>query len=317
VKKDVNEKMKAAVQGKVESIPLPPHHESTKVDDVREEVQRYSQARRPSAKEKCAFYDQKLDRAKEWHADQKLKDELLYDLEQSKSIAEEEAKTELEAGPIPGGVGHGVFYKDTELRFTDSSTLFLHIVAAQDIGDTSNEWTFLTATNRSPKGVEAYLSYRKMENPAFKIFDWSKDGDARWVIHLTFAEIQKYMNTVVAGGATYKTIFVRNRTRRVSGNRWTNEVFLFKPAESAYDFVYSSEYTLTLFQEQGFRDWGPIVETFKPNPSNLRDIGFFAASLEQDTGAPTLLPAAKTTLSVDSSRFQTVFVRGHDSFIVH
>lgn len=299
----------------------PDKNEYVPVNDAREEMQRDSEKYATSKEHRRAFYQQKINLIELSGTSGDQKDELLQDLRQSE--LEEEANLNPEnppnPRPIPGGVGYGAFYKDGSLKFQNSSVLYYYIVTVPDIGDARNKWLYLTSTNRSPKGVEAYISYREQNEPKFTVFDWSKKGDARWSLSRPYSLLIDYLLPYESEGIKYQTINVANSTRRVIGTTWVNEVMLYNRTTQAYDLVYSNEYDLPSIEESKYLWWGPIVETFAPFPYSTNDIGFFDAQLLQDSASPTLLTAQLTDLRKDHANhpgFKLVFDRPNDSFIV-
>ena len=186
---------------------------------------------------------------------------------------------------VYGDVGFGVFYKSGQLAFANFSILYHYILGPATLGGDVNNFFYLTATNRTAKGVEAFLCYYKQENPFFKVYDWSKPESDRWSLSIPFAHLSRYFTTVGVGGHQLPAIHVINATRLKAGTTWVNEVLLFDQTQSAYDFVYSHEYTLGLNNEQRdshYGSWGPIVETFQQFGQDTNILGFRRATLLQD-----------------------------------
>ncbi len=313
------------------------------VHDATEEMKRDSEKYAPNGEQRQAFYQRRIeliessdtldDDKNELLQDLRLsaqqekssahKNELLQDLNQSALAEESNAHPEdpPDPRPIPGGVGYGAFYIDGKLTFSNSSVLYYSIVTVQDIGDDSNKWLYLTSTNRSPKGVEAYVSYQGQNEPTFTVFDWSKTGDARWALSKPYSQLSDYLIAYDAGGHQYQTINVANSTRRVEGTetRWKNEVMLYNRISEAYDLIYLNEYDLPASEEHKCLWWGPIIETFAPFPYSTNVVGFFDAQLLQDGASPRLLTADVTQLRKDHAGhpgFQLVFDQPNYSFLV-
>jgi hypothetical protein len=287
------------------------------VDDITDKVKQISDEHRPRREEKEAFYQEriKLIESATMSADQKS--DLLQDL--NESVERVKAEDEPQAPPpppIPGGVGFGTFYTDGALRFNNSSNLYYYIVTPTDIGNNANEWLYLTSTNRSPKGVEAFISFFRQENPRFKVFDWSRSGDDRWTVDMPYSELSDYLLPRQVGAEQYPVIYVVNSTRRLGGTTWRNEVMLYNRVKDKYDRVYKHTYTLAQQDEQKFLTWGPIVETFLPFPNETRRIGFFDATLIQDE-QERLLDEDVTELRIDDPGFTVDFHVPNSSFIVH
>lgn len=288
------------------------------VDDRREEWARESE-RTPSTKdERQAFYQHRI-KLVESSEDSSRKEELLRDLKESmeREEASPDSESEPDPEPIPGGVGYGAYYKSNALAFTNSSMLRYNIVVIPQIGNAQNKWLFLTSTNRSPRGVEAYIAYQQQNYPSFKVFDWSKAGKARFALSRPYELLGDYLVPHEAGGVEYQTIHVSNNTRRIAGDNWINEVFLLNRTTSHYDWIYSNEYELAQIDEDDYKWWGPIVETFPPFPFTINNVGFFDAQLLQDDKPAQMLTPDVTNLRVDHPGYTVVLNEANHSFIVH
>jgi hypothetical protein len=293
-----------------------PHtDEYLQVDDITDHVKQISDEHRPRREEKEAFYQQRIKLVEETSMPADQKSELLQDLKES--VDQVKAEPEPPHPPIPGGVGFGAFYIDGTLQFDNSSTLYYYIVTPPDIGNAANEWLYLTSTNRSPKGVEAFISFEQQQNPRFKVFDWARSGDDRWVVDIPYSSLSDYLLTRQVGAEQYETIYVVNSTQRLgAGTNWRNEVLLYNRVKNRYDRAYKHTYTLSPDDEQKFLTWGPIVETFSPFPNETRKIGFFDATLFQDD-EERLLNESVTQLRIDDPGFTVDFRVPNSSFIVH
>ncbi len=296
----------------------PDENKYVPVNDLRETWKQDSQKWPTTREQRLAFYQRRIELIQSTDISDDHKSELLEDLKGSVKQEESAPAEPPDPEPIPGGVGYGAFYKDGALGFTDSTVLHYSIVTIPNIGNVRNEWLYLTSTNRSPKGVEAFISYHEQENPVFTVFDWSKTGEARWALSRPYSLLGDYFSIHPVGVADeYQTIYVVNGTRRLAGNRWRNEVMLYNENSHAYDLVYSNEYDLNPADEQKYLSWGPIVETFPPFPFGTNDIGFFDAQLIQDGGAAKSLTEDVTNLRIDFAGFKIVLKSPNYSFIVH
>jgi len=289
------------------------------VDDRREEWERDSKEEPTTKDERQAFYQQRI-KLVESSKGSFRKDELLHNLKES--VKRVESMDDSEAGPesepIPGGVGFGAYYEDGALTFDRSSMLRYNIVVNPQIGNPQNHFLYLTATNRSPKGVEAYVSYKQQDNPKFKVFDWSKDGDDQFALTRRYELLADYLGHHEAGGQVYQTLHVSNSTRRLEApESWINEVMLLNRQTGNYDLVYSNEYELAQTDEDNYKFWGPIVETFPPFPFTINNVGFFEAQLLQDDRPAKLLTPDVTHFHVDHAGYQVVLQEDNYSFIVH
>jgi hypothetical protein len=60
--------------------------------------------------------------------------------------------------PPPGGVGYGIFYRpDYKVVWDTGSAIESYIVCPTTPGGNVNTWLYLTATNRTGRGVEAWV----------------------------------------------------------------------------------------------------------------------------------------------------------------
>ena len=287
------------------------------IDDRRQQWERDSKKDPFTKDERQAFYKQRISLVESGEGSCR-KDELLRDLKES--VEREESMPDYEGdAPVPGGVGYGAYYKEDSLAFTESSMLRYNIVVIPQIGNNQNQWLYLTSTNRAPKGVEAYVSYKQQDNPKFKVFDWSKVGQARFALSRPYSLLADYIGPHQAGSFVYQTLYVSNSTRRLvaGGDRWINEVMLLNRQTGNYDLVYSNEYDLAQTDEDNYKWWGPIVETFPPFPFTINDVGFFEAQLLQDDRPPKMLTTDVTNLRTDHPGFEVVLRDPNHSFVVH
>ena len=296
----------------------PDTQEYVAVNDARERAREDSIE--PSAEERKAFYRRRIQLIESSDIPAERKSRLLAELNESLEFEELDTNAEDdEVPPLPGGVGYGTYYKEEALRFSKHSVLYYRIVTLSSIGSAKNQWLYLTSTNRSPKGVEAYVSYHQEDEPDFRIFDWSKDGASRFALSLPYSKLAKYLVPHSAKGTEYRTIFVANSTRRTGIKTWKNEAMLYNEKAQAYDLIYSNDYELPPEIEHDYHWWGPIVETFEPFPYPTNEIGFFDAQILQDGAAPRLLTDDLTYLKADHAHdpgFVSVLDQPHYSFIV-
>lgn len=296
----------------------PDTDEYVAVNDVREKMERISQDNRPTDEEKRAFYRHKARLIKDSDIDAGEKEHLLRNL--IEGLPDKEAKFAMEEPPgerppVPGGVGYGVMYNDGAYPFDQSTGLYFYIVTPRAVGGNSQTWFYLTATNRSVKGVEAFVSYYAQSAPVFKVFDWAKTGDAQWALAIPYENLGDYRIPYQVDSREYETLYVANWTELLSGTTWRNRVLLYNRSQGSYDLVYSYDYALASNDQQKYQFWGPIVETFQSYPNDTNEVGFFEASLWQD-GAGHSLTANQTHIRVDDQGFQSVYLVPNSSFIV-
>ena len=120
--------------------------------------------------------------------------------------------------PTPGGVGYGMFYNAPfKSDFQTGTAIYWEIVCPNPPGGNVNTYLYLTATNRSAKGVEAFISYNGQNNTFFKVFDWARTDT--WQTNVSFASLGNYLRTLSAHGTNYQVLPVMNITAR-TGNSW-------------------------------------------------------------------------------------------------
>lgn len=85
------------------------------------------------------------------------------------------AKGKKPTGPVPGGVGYGMFYTDPfKKNWATGTAIYWEIICPTPPGGNVNNFLYLTATNRAGKGVEAFISYNGQSQTFFKVFDWAR-----------------------------------------------------------------------------------------------------------------------------------------------
>ncbi len=169
-----------------------------------------------------------------------------------------------ETGPVPGGVGYGMFYTNAfRTAFARGTSFYYEIVCPHQPAGNVTTWLYLTATNRSQKGVEAFVSYNGQNETRFKVFDWARSDN--WQTNISFANLGDYLRGIVSHGWGLQALLVWNRTVEIGSNRWRNEVLLHNRAANRWDLTYRYDYdSTTAEQTSGFvGSWGPIVETFQ------------------------------------------------------
>jgi hypothetical protein len=220
--------------------------------------------------------------------------------------------------PVPGGIGFGIRFKDDELLFNDSSTLYSYIVTNWSVGSPRNRWLYLTSTNRAPCCLEAFVSYQDQEGPRFTIYDWSRPRGDRWVYSTPISYLRPYQSVYTIQGRSFPLIYVMNVTVRLSGDYWKNAAFLYNFAEEyagrKWSLVYYNNYELPPEESSYYLWWGPIIETFYPHQTEINDLGFFEAALLQDGELRYLTP--QYTYFEQKAGFDATILGENYSFIV-
>lgn len=244
----------------------------------------------------------------------------------AKNTAQSRSATE---APVPGGVGYGTYFtSDFQSDFTTGTTLFYNIICPSKAGGDVNDYLYLTSTNRAAKGVEAFISYYKQNNPYFKVYDWAQPESDRWQVSMSYSELSDYLTTKTISGASRQCVTVQNRTVKSSSTQWKNVVWLKNYETDSYDQIYSYTYTATLSDQRDshYGSWGPIVETFQEAyDENTNVVGFYNINLMSKTTAYTsstwgeweLLTDDVSTIRNDNLGFSVVFRTPNHTFGVH
>ncbi len=210
-----------------------------------------------------------------------------------------------EDGPVPGGVGYGYWFSDSALYWNDSVILDYFIVTPDRVGGNMNYYLYLTSSNRSNLGVEAFISYYQQNEALFKVYDWARVDHWQTSINLPSSYPEYLTVRPDEFGALRQMCRVRNATLYLgpggAGYLWRNEVLLFDFTLGAWDLIYSYEYSTVTKEENTFQygehmgSWAPIVEiwTESSNYDNLNKIGFDLTRLFMDGSATShwLLPS--------------------------
>lgn len=123
--------------------------------------------------------------------------------------------------PCPGGVGEGFFYTpDFKTSWGLGTSFTCDFVCPVPPGGNVDTWLYLTATNRSGLGVEAFVSYDGQGTPHFQVYDWARSDP--WQTDVPFTSLDNYVTTISAHGNSYPVLPVmtmrpRTRSRRLVG----------------------------------------------------------------------------------------------------
>lgn len=227
--------------------------------------------------------------------------------------------------PIPGGVGYGVFYNPAfKTNFVTGTAICWDIICPNPPGGNVNTFLYLTATNRSALGVEAFISYDGQNQTFFKVFDWARYPVAPWQTNIPFASLGNYLRTESAHGNSYQTIMLINLTVQTNTNQWSNQVWLWNQAASRWDLVYQYGYPATLAQQTTgwVGSWGPIVETFQNPYSGTRPMGalniqLISRNAANQWGAWHSVTASDSYIRTDNVGFSLLFLDPNYNWAVH
>jgi hypothetical protein len=244
-------------------------------------------------------------------------------MENFKAIVQADLPTDA-IGPVPGGVGYGVFYNaGFKNNFATGTAISWEIVCPTLPGGNVNTWLYLTSTNRSAKGVEAFIAYEGQQEFTFNIFDWALPEQNRWQPAVPFASLASYLGMETTHGAECQVIAVINSTYQQTPGMWANEVRLLSVQDQQWHLVYQNLYAATL-QDQtiGFvGSWAPIVETFQDVYSGTKPMGALKAQIlsRDGTGAWgqwTPLSSTQSDLRTDNKGFSLLFMDQNYSWAV-
>jgi hypothetical protein len=224
--------------------------------------------------------------------------------------------------PVPGGVGYGVFYTPAfKAAWGHGTSLAFDIVCPTPPGGNVNTFLYLTATNRSGLGVEAFISYNGQNDTHFRVFDWARTD--HWQTDIPLSGLANYLKTESAHGHPYQVLPVWNSTWLLQGSTYRNQVLLYNHMRSGWDLVYQYDYTATDTQQKTgwVGSWAPIVETFQTLYSHTNQMGALTTQLisadnNGKWGSWALLAATNSTIRTDNVGFHLVFLDPNYAFTV-
>jgi len=225
--------------------------------------------------------------------------------------------------PVPGGVGYGIFYNSPFKMGWGHGTSFSYDIVCPTVpGGNVNTWLYLTATNRSGKGVEAFVAYNGQGTPHFRVFDWARND--HWQTDCAFTVLGNYLTAMSAHGHPYQVLPVWNSTWLLSGSTYRNQVLLYNHARGGWDLIYQYDYTATDAQQKNdwVGSWGPIVETFQSAYNNTNQMGalgtmLISADNSGHWGGWALLSASDSYVRTDNVGFHLVFLDANNAFTVN
>ena len=229
---------------------------------------------------------------------------------------------ELVTQPRPGGVGEGFFYNpDFKVSWGQGTSFSCDFVCPVPPGGNVDTWLYLTATNRSGLGVEAFVSYDGQDTPHFRVFDWAQGNP--WQTDVPFTLLDNYLTTMSAHGNLYQVLPVWNGTWAIGTDTYRNQVLLYNNVRQGWDLVYQDDYAATDSQQKTgwIGSWAPIVETFQSLYANTNQLGALGAQLiSLDNagrwGSWAPLSASNSYVRTDNMGFQLVFLDPNYAFVV-
>lgn len=260
------------------------------------------------------------------HLSPQEKSEALAEIDSlSSEHAEEEGSEEddpEDVPPPPGGVGYGIFYQpEYKIAWDTGSAIESYIVCPAVPGGNVSTWLYLTSTNRTSRGVEAFVSYHAQDEFRFKVFDWARPD--RWQVDRPGSSLTSYLSTLEIDSRRYQVLYILNRTHQEEDLSWTNEVYLLNVSREQLDLIYRFDYASTIEdQKAGWTgSWGPIVETFQDQYFGTNPLGFaYASVMPRDAsfrwGDWEALEPATTYLREDGVGFSIVALNPNHILIV-
>lgn len=200
--------------------------------------------------------------------------------------------------PIPGGIGSGVTFPVGSFQVMSSSTLETEMFIHPNGLDIPSNWIYATSTNRTDDGVEVVGIYNGTNPGKLGVFDWScsvtypcpngatpPSTNPSWRWTLPFADASFTCNVtqkIDAGGHSHKVMRYSNRTTKLDSGSpplWTNQVYLWNYCDLSWELIYEHAYRKVLtdcsLTSSTCGWWGPIIETFFPEPQPaIKELGF-------------------------------------------
>lgn len=234
-----------------------------------------------------------------------------------------QATKEMLTQPVPGGVGYGTFYTTAFKTGWGHGTSFsCDFVCPVPPGGNVNTWLYLTATNRSGLGIEAFVAYDGQGAPHFRVFDWARTD--QWQTDIPFTSLGNYLTSMSAHGYPYPVLPVWNSTWLIGTNRYRNQALLYNHVRGGWDLIYQYDYDSTDAQQKTgwIGSWGPIVETFQPLYIHTSKMGALGAQLISANnsghwGSWATLAPSNSYIRTDNVGFHLVFLDPNYAFVVN
>lgn len=308
---------------------MPSNRAHGKIEDLRDHFDQLSKKQPVDEKFRAAFLQNKLLLAHTHPAsDLAARDRAVQSVIERIGGDAQKALTQLHAAPavtapVPGGVGHGFFYTPAFKTAWGHGTSFAcDFVCPTPPGGNVSTWLYLTATNRSGMGVEAFVSYNGQSDTRFKVFDWSRPD--HWQTDVPFSALGNYLRSESAHGHPYQALPVWNSTWLIREGTYRNQALLYNHVRGGWDLFYQHDYAATDAQQKTgwVGSWGPIVETFQPSYNHTNPMGALTTQLisadnSGHWGSWALLSASNATVRDDHVGFHEVFRDPNYAFTVN
>jgi hypothetical protein len=295
----------------IPELPLPSPIPEVTTSDVRADFAKITKQTPRDAASEQAFLASKLHMV-QTHPTLHLAERAALSSNLSAMVKKGRAKKK-EIPPVPGGVGYGMFYNSSfKTNFVTGTAIYWEVICPNPPGGNVNTWLYLTATNRTAKGVEAFISYNGQNQTYFKVFDWARSE--HWQTNIPFANLGPYLRTASAHGAPYQVLPLMNVTSQSGTNYWYNQVWLWNHIAVRWDLAYQYGYSATLVDQQSgwVGSWGPIVETFQSLYQSTYPMGSLSTQLisrdaSNQWGAWHFLSATDSYIRADNVGFHLLF----------
>lgn len=220
--------------------------------------------------------------------------------------------------PVPGGIGFGYWFTDAALFWTDSVVLDYFIVTPDRVGGNMDYFLYLTSSNRSNLGTEAFISYYGQNEATFKVYDWARTDHWQTSINLPTSNPHYLTERRNERGQLQKMCRVSNATLYLGfdgiQHQWRNEVQLFNFDLNDWDLIYQYDYSTATKEENTFQSgeffgsWGPIVEIWTDEGSydGLNVVGFDLCRLYLDSSVSPLWLNSMNTTNTQMSFFSAI-----------
>jgi len=303
-------------QSQPPSEPPPPDRLKGTIEDRRDNFATLTKRTPVDEAARAAFIASKLNLARTHpHASLALRDAAVASVEARLAVAKE-------TPPVPGGVGYGMFYTaGYKTGWGQGTSVCFDIVCPTPPGGNVNTWLYLTATNRSAMGVEAFIAYNGQSDTHFRVFDWARSD--HWQTDSPLTGLAPYLRHESAHGHPYQVMTVWNTTVATSATNWRNQVLLYDGVSHNWHLVYQYDYAATDAQQKSgwIGSWAPIVETFQSPYSNTNPMGalqimLLSADAGGHWGSWALLSAGNATVRTDNVGFHLVFLDPNYAFVV-
>lgn len=234
-----------------------------------------------------------------------------------------EEAAEMVTQPRPGGVGEGFFYNpDFKTSWGLGTSFSCDFVCPVPPGGNVDTWLYLTATNRSGLGVEAFVAYDGQGTPHFRVYDWARTDP--WQTDIPFTSLDNYVTTTFAHGNSYPVLPVWNGTWAIGAGMYRNQALLYNNVRGGWDLVYQYDYAATDSQQKTgwIGSWSPIVETFQSLYVGTNPMGALSAQLVSSDnngvwGSWAPLSPSDSYVRTDNVGFNLVFLDPNYAFVVN